>query len=243
MKRKVIITVVIIILVLGGIIGKYALEKAQEAHDNSVVEFADETMGQVLCNSCYWSDEITLKNVTYKDLKGINELKIGYVGYYDTLVDLQYCTNLTKLGINGGVGKDEGAYFINNGEANGNVSEKDVERVEKELGEVLPKLKNLKRLWLSNEGEMKWTSIEFMRNCDNIELFSIGACNVADYSVLKTCTSLKQIEITNSDISKAEDLIGIENLESIMILDTPLAENPEEVKKLQEAYPEADIYY
>ncbi len=54
---------------------------------------------------------------------------------------------------------------------------------------------------------------------------------------------IKKIRITCSDISKAEDIIGLENLESIMILNTPLAENPEEVKKLQEAYPEADIYY
>ena len=243
MKKKVIITIVIVVLVLGGIIGKYAFEKAQEAHDNSVVEFKDETMGQALCNSCHWSDEITLKDVTYKDLKGIKELKIGYVGYYDTLMDLQYCTDLKKLGINGGVGENEGAYFINSGEANGEISEKDVEKVEKELGEVLPKLKNLERLWLSNEGKTKWTTIDFIKNCDNIELFSIGNCNATDYSVLKTCTSLKQIEITNSNISKAEDLIGLKNLESIMILNTPLVENPEELKKLQEAYPDAEIYY
>ena len=243
MKKKVIITIVIVVLALGGIIGKYAFEKAQEAHDNSVVEFADETMGQVLCNSCHWSDEITLKNVTYKDLKGINKLRTGYIGYYNTLIDLQYCTRLHRLYINSGIGENDGAYFINQGEVNRKVSEKDVENIQQELGEILPKLKELTKLGLSSEGEVKWTSIDFLKNCDNIESISIGGCKVTDYSVLKTCTSLKEIQITCSDLSKAEDLIGLENLESIMILNTPLAENPEEVKKLQEAYPDAEIYY
>ena len=243
MKKKVIITIVIVVLVLSGIIGKYAFEKAQQAHDNSVVEFKDETMGQVLCNSCHWSDEITLKNVTYKDLKGIKELKIGYVGYYDTLVDLQYCTRLDDLYINGGIGEHDGAYFINQGEVNRKVSEKDVENIQQELGEVLPKLKELTQLEISSEGKVKWTSIDFLKDCDNIEEFWINNCKGVDYSVLKTCTSLKEIQITCSDISKAEDIIGLENLESIMVLNTPLAENPEEVKKLQEAYPDAEIYY
>ena len=243
MKKKVIITIVIVVLALGGIIGKYAFEKAQEAHDNSVVEFKDETMGQALCNSCHWSDEITLKNVTYKDLKGINKLRTGYIGYYNTLIDLQYCTRLHRLYINSGIGENDGAYFINQGEVNRKVSEKDVENIQQELGEILPKLKELTKLGLSSEGEVKWTSIDFLKNCDNIESISIGGCKVTDYSVLKTCTSLKEIQITCSDISKAEDIIGLENLESIMILNTPLAENPEEVKKLQEAYPDAEIYY
>ena len=243
MKKKVIITIVIVVLVLGGIIGKYAFEKAQEAHDNSVVEFKDETMGQALCNSCHWSDEITLKNVTYKDLKGIKELWIGYMGYYETLMDLEGCTGLTLLSINNGTGENDAAYFINNGEINEKISEKKIEQIQEELGKVLPKLKELKRLWLSNEGEQKWTSIEFVKNRDKLESFSIGGCEATDYSVLKTCTSLKEIQITCSDISKAEDIIGLENLESIMILNTPLAENPEEVKKLQEAYPDAEIYY
>ena len=243
MKKKVIITIVIVVLVLGGIIGKYAFEKAQEVHDNSVVEFKDETMGQVLCNSCHWSDEITLKNVTYKDLKGIKELKIGYVGYYDTLVDLQYCTDLKKLGINGGVGENEGAYFINNGNANGEISEKKVEKVQEELKKVLPKLNEIEWLVISGEGGIEWTSIDFIKNCDSIEVFWIDHCQATDYSVLKTCKSLKSLDIAYSDLSKAEDIIGLENLESIMILNTPLAENPEGVKKLQEAYPDAEIYY
>ncbi len=192
MKKKVIITVVIIVLVFGGIIGKYALEKAQEAHDNSVVEFADETMGQVLCNTCHWSDEITLENVTYKDLKGINKVWIGYIGYYDTLLDLQYCTRLSSLYINSGIGENDGAYFVNQGEVNRKVSENEVENIQQELGEILPKLKELTNLGLSSEGKVKWTSIDFLKNCDNIEVFWINNCKGVDYSVIKTCASLKK---------------------------------------------------
>ena len=118
-----------------------------------------------------------------------------------------------------------------------------VEEKQQELGEILPKMRKLKQLIIEGEGDVEWTSIEFLKNQKSIEELGLFNCKATNYSVLKTCKSLKEIEIISSELSKAEDLIGLENVESIMILNTPLAENPEEIKKLQEAYPDADIYY
>ena len=242
MKRKIIISL-IVILALSGI----GLIKAKEIHDNSVVDFADETMGQVLCNSCnsfYMSDHFTLENVTYNDLKKTKlEIDIGYIGYYETLMDLKYCTGAERLVINNGIGENEDAYFINQGEINREISQQKVEEMQQELGKVLPKMKKLKWFMLSREGEVEWTSVEFLKDQKSIEELWICNCKATDYSVLKTCISLKEIKIEDSELSRAEDLIGLENVEFIMILNTPLAENPEEIKKLQEAYPDADIYY
>ncbi len=242
MRRKIAISV-IIVLILAAI----GLPQIKEWHDNSVVDFADETMGQVLCNSCnsfYMSDYFTLENITYNDLKTQKlEIDTGYIGYYDTLLDLKYCTGAERLIINNGIGENEDAYFVSQGEINREVSQKEVEEIQEELGKVLPKMKKLKWLMLSREGGVEWTSVDFLKNQKSIEDLWICNCKATDYSVLKTCVSLKEIVIEDSELSEADDLIGLKNVENIYIYDTPLAENPEEIKKLQEAYPDADIYY
>jgi len=171
------------------------------------------------------------------------EIDTGYIGYYDTLLDLKYCTGAERLIINNGIGENEDAYFVSQGEINREVSQKEVEEIQEELGKVLPKMKKLKWLMLSREGGVEWTSVDFLKNQKSIEDLWICNCKATDYSVLKTCVSLKEIVIEDSELSEADDLIGLKNVENIYIYDTPLAENPEEIKKLQEAYPDADIYY
>ena len=243
MKKKIIISVCVVILVITGFLGKKGIERAREAHENSHVEFADKIMGQALCNAQWWRDDLTLENVTYKELKKTRKLNIGYIGYYDTIMDLQYCTELSQLYINCTSGDQDGGYFVNQGEPNRKVSLEEIEKTQEELAEILPALEDLKWLWITGFGDVEWTSIDFMEKCDQIEEFYISDCRAEDYSVLKTCTSLKDIDIERSDISKAEDLIGLEHIENISVYDTPLAENPEEIKRLKEAYPEAYIYY
>ena len=242
-KREKIVVAVIIVLIILGI----GLIKAKEIHDNSVVDFADETMGQVLCNSCnsfYMSDYFTLENITYNDLKTQKlEIDIGYIGYYDTLIDLKYCTGVKQISINSEIAENSEAYFIKQGELNQKVSKERVEEVQQELRDILPKMKELKWLIIGEKGDIEWSSIEFLKNQKSIEDLSLYNCKATDYSVLKTCISLKKIRIEDSDLSKADDLIGLKNVEYIYVYDTPLAENPKEIKKLQEAYPEADICY
>lgn len=235
MKRKtrIVVFFLIIVIAIGIPVGK-------NIHDNSNVTFADETMGQVLCNAQY-SSEITMENITYKDLKKIDSLDIGYSGYYTTVSDLGYCTGLKELVINGGLAEGDPAYYINQGKMNKENTPEDVKKLQQELEEVLPKLKKLEKLKLISRGGEKWSSLDFLKGCEKLEYVGISRCEATDYSALKSCKSLKKIVIGHSDITNADDLIGLENIESIHIYDAPLGDNPNEVKKLQEAYPNADI--
>ena len=235
MKRKIRIVVffLIIVIAIGIPIGK-------NIHDNSNVKFADETMGQVLCNAQY-SSKITMENITYKDLKRIDSLDIGYSGYYSTVSDLGYCTGLKELVINGGLAEGDPAYHINQGKVNKENTPEDMEKLQQELERVLPKLKKLEKITLLGWGGGKWSSLDFLEGCEKLEEVDISRCEATDYSALKSCKSLKKIEIGHSDIAHADDVIGLENIESILIYDAPLGNNPDEVKKLQEAYPNADI--
>ena len=99
----------------------------------------------------------------------------------------------------------------------------------------------MEKIKLISRGGEKWSSLDFLEGCEKLEDVDISRCEAKDYSVLKSCKSLKKIEIGHSDIAHADDLIGLENIESILIYDAPLGDNPNEVKKLQEAYPNADI--
>ena len=235
MKKKIKYGIIIIIIVWGIII-----PIGKRIHENSHVKFADETMGEVISRYVRGGN-IAPEDVTYKDLKSITRLDIGFSVYYETITDIKYCTGVKKIIINLSARKNEPSWYVNEGKVDREPTKEEMEKLQEELGEILPKLPNLKVLYLSNKGGSIWTSVEFLKNCDQIEEISIYGSSATDYSALKTCTSAKKISLGGSQISKAEDIIGLSNLEYIGIDDTPLAENEEEVKKLQEAYPDALI--
>ncbi len=235
-KRK--IDIAIMVLLAAAII----IPWVKNLHENSHVIFADKTMGEVLSEHAKGKD-ITPASITYKDLKTIYRLDIGFSGYYETIRDIRHCTNVELLYINEGSGvKDEPAWKVNQGKVDRELTPEEIEKLQRELGRILPKMENLKRLGLADTGGCDWTSTEFLRGCDQIEDLVLIRSSATDYSALKTCTSLKGITLTGSQISKAEDIIGLPKLEAIEIADTPLAENPKEVEKLRKAYPNANIY-
>ena len=237
MKRKIGIVIFILIMVIA-----IGIPVGKNIHDNSNVKFADENMGRVMRNTLWgFPKETTIEEITYKEVRKIDSLDIGYSGYYTTLSDLRYCTELKELLINGGIGEGEPAYHINQGKVNKENSPEDMKKLQQELERVLPKLKKLERIKLLGWGGGKWRSLDFLKGCKRLEYVRINHCEAGDYSAIKSCKSLREIVIGYSDITDADDLIGLENIESILIYDAPLGDNPEEVKKLQEAYPDADI--
>ena len=238
MKNKIrkIVGIAIILLIVIAV----GISKGREIYDNSHVRFADDNMGKVICGSMRRGN-VTPENVTHRDLKEVKRIEMGFIGYYETLKDIKRCTELEFLTINCGIGDDDPAFKINQGKANKGLTKDEIEDKQKEMGKILPRLSNLKELWLADKGEIEWTSLEFLKKCDQIEELHIIRCTVKDYSALQGCTSLTHLSIHDSEISRAEDIIGLENLKFITFYDTPLAENPEEIKKLQEAYPDAEI--
>ena len=235
-KIKKIIITVIVLCAIGIPVGKHW-------YNNHAIQFKDENMKRVIANLCYKTYSEDLK-ITPEDVKEIDVLNIGYVGYYDSLEDLKWCTGLEMLNIDMGMYEAwDAVYQIAQGEVPEEVSEEKVKQYEKELGKVLPKLKNLKELYISSNGGCTWESLDFLEGCNQIEKISMHDFKVTDYSALKQCKSLKMITFFDCPISKADDLIGLENLEWIGIRDTPLVNNPEELKKLKEAYPDAEYRY
>lgn len=59
---------------------------------------------------------------------------------------------------------------------------------------------------------------------------------------MKDC-SARVIYLNNSQISKADDLIGYEFRREIYVKNTPLSQNPDELQKLIDAYPRTEIIY
>lgn len=240
MRKKVRKIIDIAIILLLGIAVVIAVGK--HIYENGHVKFADETMGQVICQNVH-KKNVTPENVIRKDLKEIKWLKIGFCGYYETLKDLRYCTEVEKLVVNWRPASKEPAFAINQGKANRVLSKDEIEERQKELGIVLPRLSNLKILRISDFGGVEWTSLEFLENCDQIEELNLSCSSINDCSALQGCISLKKIYLEGTQIFKAEQLKGLKNIESIDLYETPIADNPEELKKLQEMYPDADIYY
>lgn len=240
MKKK--IRKIIDIMMLGLIITAVGISAGKHFYNNSHVRFADEAMGMVICETVR-GNHVTPENVTRKELKKILRLEAGFSGYYKTLKDIRYCTNLKYLSINWRLGDCDPAFAINQGEVDRELSKDEIEEVQEELGIILPRLSNLKILWLSNMGGCNWTSVEFLKNCDQLEEVYLYNSDANDYSALQTCTSLKHIYLKGTQIFYAEELKGMKNIESIDVYGTPLAQNSEEVNKLQEMYPDASIYY
>ena len=238
-KVKKVIIASIVVMIVGGI----GIKLAKNIYNNSPVEFKDETMKNVIVESC--AKQSGVRGTTRGELKGVGSLTTGFVGYYDTLEDIKWCTDMKKLDLNSKIGEYdyEPAYQIAQGELPEELTEEKINQFEAELGEILPKLRELKEVRMVSNYGCKWNTLDFLKRCDQIEVLLLYDFNVADYSVLKQCKSLKEIAFWDCPISKAEDLIGLENLEYIGMSGVPLAENPEELKKLQEAYPNAEIFY
>ena len=236
-KKKVGITIIIVIIIaiVGVCIGRNCWK-------NRKIEFADENMAKVICGSIYgYGKNVTTENITWEQLDSIKSLNIGYSGYYTTIKDIEKCRNLERLSINSIVKKYSAAYEIEQGEIPTDLSKKEIEKLQEELTEVLPKLSELTELHLADLGKCNWTAIDFLKGCSQLEVLKIWGSVVDDYSVLKECKSLKTIVLGGCNISSADDIIGLENIEYITLRNTPLGDKPEEIKKLQEAYPDAVI--
>ena len=237
-KKKAGITIIIVIIIaVAGCIGRNCWK-------NRKIVFADENMGKVICSSLYaygYGREVSPEEITWEQLDCIEKLNIGYSGYYNTIVDIEKCRNIEMLEINIIITKYDYAYQIAQGKIEKNLSAQEIEQLQKELSEVLPKLPKMKELWLADMGECEWTSVEFLKNCSQLENLYLSSCKADDYSALKNCQSLKVVSFWDCNISSADDIIGLENIEYIILKNTPLGDKPEEIKKLQEAYPDAVV--
>ena len=235
--KKIIITVIVICAI--------GIPLGMRIYNKSAVEFKDENMEKVMVYAS--TNEHGGDGTSRQNLSTIKKLRLGYVGYYDTLEDLKWAKNVEEIEINvkPPMYEKEPAYEISKGKEPKEVSKEKVKQYEEELGKILPKLKQLKVLVIVSDYGCEWNTLDFLNDCEQIKEISLIKVKVTDYSVLKQCKSLEKIDFYGAQIEKSEDLdlTGLENLKHISISNTVLAENQEEMKKLQKKYPDVEIYY
>lgn len=205
-------------------LGGTGMKVANAVYEKMPAELEDKKMAKTMCSEVP-KENITPQNVTWGDLKEIRSLTVvSGDKKYDTIRDVRFCTNLLELRIDMDC-------------------EEDVTTLSKELKEILQELPNLKVLWLVGSDNAKWTSIDFLENCNQIEdIYTVG-CNTTDYSILSTCASLELVYLDDTKITNANDFKGLKNLKSIYIRHTPLSENQKEIEVLEKMYPQVSIYY
>ena len=54
--------------------------------------------------------------------------------------------------------------------------------------------------------------------------------------------NLENLDLTETNISQAEDILKFKNLKYLNITDTPLAENEEQIELIEKQFPGIEIY-
>ncbi len=235
-KIKMFVSVVIILAIV--FCGNW-LYKGRRVH------FADNMMRQVICLEL--GKDKDSKDVTYRDLETIEELEIGPVGTFETIEDAAKCKNLKKLWVNSSVPQGEVGfelYKITETEERyyPPVSTEKMERIQKDLEKILKSARKIEEFSYSNVNDtFNISDIEFLKYGKNIKRIHIAYANITDFSVLKNCRSLRDVDLRYSAIDRADDLLKLKYVNRLILMDTPLAQNEEEISRLQKAFPEAKI--
>lgn len=229
--------------IIGGILGVILIcLVVYFFHENSYVHFKDINMGISICSSMEFGYSVTVEDVRYRELDQVKRLCIGNPQNYTTLEDIKKCKKIEEICILGYAGADTEDYAYRLNEEEQEMSAAQVEEFQEELSQVLPKLKNLKSFRLINvDGKCNINSIDFLKECKNLEEVAVCYSDIKDYSVLAELPQLKTIDLGDCSIETADDLLELKNPEKILINNTPLAENEKEMQRLKDAFPEADI--
>ena len=225
--------------------------------DNShKVAFEDATMAEMISKS---AGVETVDKIRENDLEKIEVLNIGYTGYYDTLVDIEKCTNLRRLIIGYPDYKLTNYPFAGREEPKPESKER-VKQIEKELGSILEKCPNITTIYLSNEnGNCELDNVEFLKKgkklivvslyyqgdidyspiseIPHLNMLSFEECNMTELNMLDGLTELESLWIEKCDVSKAGEIVNVKSLKELEIEDTPLAGNAEELEIIFENCP------
>lgn len=209
------------------------------------VHFADDMMRQVICLEL--GKDRDSQDVTYRDLETIEKLYIGPVGTFETIEDVAKCKNLKTLRVNMSIGMDKASFELFEVTETGEryyppVSKEKMERIQKDLEKILKRVKSIEEFGLSNVNDtFNITDMEFLKYGKNIKDIDLSYTNIKDFSVLENCRNLRSVDLWYSDIDNADDLLKLNNVEKFWLTGTPLAENKEEISRLEKAFPEAWI--
>ena len=214
-------------------------------YKNRKVHFADDKMRQVICLEL--GKDRDSHDVTYRDLETIEELEIGPVGEFETIIDVAKCKNLKTLRVNRSIGRGKTCFELYEITETGEryyppLSEKKMERMQKDLEKILKSARKIEVFGFSNINDtFDIPDIDFLKYGKNIKDIDISYSNITDYSVLENCSKLESVDLWHSNIESADTLLKLKNVKKFWLTGTPLAENEKEISKLEKAFPDAWI--
>ena len=164
-----------------------------------------------------------------------------------SIIDVAKCKNLKKLWVNVEITDRDAYYEIFEKTETGAmyfppVSEKQIKTMQEDLGIILKNVKEIEDFGFSNFNQScNITKIDFLKYGKNLKKINISYGNIEDYSVLENCSKLESVDLWYSNIESADTLLKLKNVKKFWLTGTPLAENEEEISKLQKAFPDAWI--
>ncbi len=209
------------------------------------VHFEDDMMRQVICLEL--GKDRDSQDVTYRDLEGIEELEIGPVGTFETIEDVSKCKNLKKLRVNVEVTDRNASYDVYKKTETGEnlltiLDVNQIESIQEDLEKIFKSAKKIENFGFSNFNEScNITKIDFLKDAKNLKRMGISYGNISDYSILENCKKLESIDLEQSNIDNADVLLKLKYVNRLILTGTPLAENEEEISRLEKAFPEAKI--
>ena len=241
MKRKLIDKKVIVCIVIVVILVIFGMK----LYRNRRVHFEDNKMRQVMCLEL--GKDKDYMGLTYKDLEKIEELRIGPVGEFETIRDVAKCKNLKRLLVNVEITDRQAYYELFKKTKDGKmyypfITNKQVLRIERELEEILRSVRGIEEFRFTNINRTcDIKNVEFLKYAKNLKEIDMVFINIENYSILENCSKLERVDFSENNIKTADSLLKLKNVNKFILTGTPLAENEKEIKRLQEAFPEAEI--
>ena len=219
------------------------------------VIFADEQMGNRIVSYAGTGED----DFRAKDLNKVKGLKIGYTGKYSTLVDIEKCRQLKKLEV--------GKTFDLDTEEHGHKehdlepeSEERIQQIKKELESILkncPKLESLDLIgqekyfelgdvsFLKNGKRLKSLAFRYqpeldysaLSECTHLRTLVFQGCEMAELNMLSNLNELEFLEVTQSEVTEAGDIVDLQSLTELILDDAALAGNEQQLEKIFENCP------
>lgn len=184
---------------------------------------------------CFWAEyctDVGIKKKTNQDSLMIKVTEYEYGEVLLAAVDTRRNVLLQCIGVNeyiepqfvdGNLQKDEEILLCSDGFRHAVTPEKI--------------FKMLQTVEMSNEDRMKWALQELVEeNKRRSETDNISA-------ILINLEKLESLYLNGTNVSNADNILKLANLDDLEIEDTPLAENEEELQKIMEKFPELNLEY
>ena len=220
------------------------------------VTFADERMGNRIVSYAKMREE----DFREEDLDKVEWLKTGYTGQYSTLVDIEKCQQLKILEI----GRAFSLYPEEHGYKEHDLepeSEERIQQIKKELASILKNCPKLERLDLiGQEKYFELGDVSFLRNgkrlkslafrcqpeldystlseCSNLRTLIFQGCEMSELDMLSHLNKLEHLEVMQSEVSEAGDILKLQSLTELVFADTALAGNEEQLNLILENCPD-----